>query len=566
MLHRLKIKNIALIKDLEIEFEKGLNILSGETGAGKSIIIDSINFLLGERADKTLIRLNEQRARVEGVFYENSNKELIKLMENYGIDFDGTVVISRSMSRENKSDIRVNGAIVTLSMLKQITNHLVDLCSQNENQFLLKTQNQLDMLDMYSGNKKLIEEYKAENKVYNELVKKLKTFGLTEEERNKEIDFLEFQVNEINEANLVEGEEDRIQESLRKIKNIEKIKNGVEISYDYFENQVGIITSLTNAVKEIHTISQYDEKLNNLAQRMESSKIELSDIDYELKEYLMNLDYNQEEFYILDSRMDTIKRLQKKYGKTIRDILEYSRILQARLEKLNNSKEEIEKLEDLKTKSLDKLYSIGKKISDKRKNSAIELEKSVIEELKNLNMIKTQFKISFSDLPQREEMESSIYLNGLDKVEFLFSANVGQPLLPLNKIISGGEMSRFMLAMKSVLADCDNIQTLIFDEIDTGISGKTSIEVAKRMAKISKNHQILVVTHSFQLVAMADNDVYVSKNQTNSETQTKVKILNEREIVENIAQMLGNEETIESANRQAIELRNWANKYKDGNM
>ncbi|MBQ7307295.1 MAG: DNA repair protein RecN [Clostridia bacterium] len=562
MLQRLKIKNIALIKELELEFTEGLNVLLGETGSGKSIIIDSINFLLGDRADKTLIRNEEAFAKVEGVFYETENKNLIELFSKYGIDYDENIIISRTMSRENKSDIRVNGSIVTLAILKEITHLLVDLCGQNENQFLLKTKNQLEMLDNFCQNPNLIERYKMELSNYHKIVDKIKALGGSEEERNKEIDFLEFQINEIVEAKLEVGEDEKIAEELKMMANIEKISNSLQVASEYFENQQGILSSLKGVTKELGNITQYVTFMGELNNRIESTKIELTDIAYEIKEYQSSLEYSPEEFYKLDSRMDLIKKLQRKYGKTIDDILNYCDSLQSRLDNLVNARTEIEKLENLKEVSLDKLFELGKKITKTRKENAKKLEKDIIEELKNLNMAKTQFQIEFNKEIERNEVENNLTNNGLDKIEFLFSANIGQPLKSLSKIISGGEMSRLMLALKSVLAKCDNIGTLIFDEIDVGISGQTSVEVAKKMSKISKNHQILVVTHSFQVVAMGDNDIFVSKTQSNGQTITKIKILTESEIIDSLTQMLGNEDIKETAHKQAEELRKWSKNYK----
>ena len=562
MLQRLKIRNIALIKELELEFNEGLNVLLGETGAGKSIIIDSINFLLGDRADKTLIRNGESIARVEGVFYEKDNTPLIELLNDFGIESDDLIIISRTMSRENKSDIRINGTIVTLSMLKEITHLLVDLCGQNENQFLLKTKNQLQMLDNFCQNEKFIEKYKIELSNYKNIVESIEKLGGSEEERNKEIDFLEFQINEIVESKLVEGEDLEIAEELKKLSNVEKISNSLQVVNECFDNSQGILSSVKCAIKELNSISQYSKLMEGLAERLESSKIELTDILYEIKDYQGGLEYSPEEFYRLDSRMDLIKKLKRKYGKSIEDILSYCSDMQKQLDNLCNAKEEIERLEKLKSQSLDKLYEIGNKITKIRKENAIKLEKSIIEELKNLNMQKTQFKIDFNPEVKREEIEEYLTNEGLDKIEFLFSANIGQPLKSLSKIISGGEMSRFMLAIKSVLARCDNIGTMIFDEIDVGISGQTSVEVAKKMAKISKNHQILVVTHSFQVVAMGDNNIFVSKTQSNGETITKVRLLKEEEIVDCLTQMLGNEDIKETAKKQAEELRKWSKNYK----
>lgn len=563
MLERLKIYNIALIKELEIDFNNGLNVLFGETGAGKSIIIDSLNFLLGDRADKSLIRNNESFAKVEGQFFIKDNYQIQTMLQNYGISFDDVLIISRLMSRDNKSDIRINGTLVTLSILKEITSILVDICSQNENLFLLKNKNQLSVLDSFCSNEKNLKKYNDELNKYYDILNKLKLYGGSEEDRNKEIDFLEFQINEIIDANLTDNEDESISNELKKMVNLEKITNSLKVINEYFENHQGIMASISSVIKEIGSITQYDKSFELLAQRINSSRYDLDDIYYELKNSLNNLDYDPERYYILDSRMDLIKRLQKKYGKTVKDILNYKEILQNRLDNLNTSKDEINKLEEIKEKILDNLYIIGLEISNKRKEYANKLENNVVNELKNLNMLKTQFKIKFNDFIPREHIEKNLHKNGLDEIEFLFSANIGQPLQPLNKIISGGEMSRFMLAIKSVLAESDNIPVLIFDEIDTGISGKTSIELAKKMVKISKSHQILVVTHSFQVVAMADRNIYVSKIQKDNETITNITLLNEMQVIKKLAEMLGSDEITETSQKQALELRNWCNKYKN---
>ena len=311
MLHRLKISNIALIKELEIEFTNGLNVLSGETGAGKSIIIDSINFLLGDRADKTLIRRGETLAKVEGIFFDY-NKEVCSILDKYGITAEDSLIISRTMSHENRSDIRINGTMVTLSVLKEVTGYLVDICSQNENQFLLKSRNQLEMLDSFCGNEKLLDSYNKELNVYNSIINELKQFGLSENERSKEIDFLEFQINEIEEAKLMVGEEDEISSELKKMSGAEKIKKYILDSNEYFDNNQGILNSLSSVIKNITDATRYDKDFEGLLKRLESVRYELADIDYELKDMVKNYDFDDSRYYELDSR------LNKKTSKKIR--------------------------------------------------------------------------------------------------------------------------------------------------------------------------------------------------------------------------------------------------------
>lgn len=562
MIVSLGIKNIALIQDLTIELGRGLNILSGETGAGKSIIIDSLHFVLGDRADRSLIRFGESVARVEVVFDCNS-PQLNSLFEEYGIEKDDYTVITRMMT-EDRSECRINGRIVTLATLRAVVGQLVDIHSQNEHQSLMKLSTQMKLLDDYSPKTApKREKYQVLLKNYRQLNEELAEFG-DEDERNREISLLTYQVEEISNAQPSEGEEEKLLSDRNKYYNYQKISNSMSGAYDALAGDMAECASskISKSLSELNYILKYDDSLSKSIDRLESARIEIDDIAQELFDKLseegldsLNIDY-------IEKRLEEIRLLKKKYGKTIEDIENFLSAAQTRLEKLQNAELSIDKLNKTLGKVKKELIDAAKQLSSIRKESAEGFSKAIVTHLNDLGMKNTVFEIKI-DFPRDEDaILSNLAPNGADKIEFLLSPNLGEPVKPLSKIASGGEMSRFMLALKNVIAEIDDIETLVFDEIDTGISGKIAKEVAKKLYNIAVSRQVIAVTHLPQLASMSDCHYLISKSIKSGKTVTDLIKLDEEQTYAELMRLAGSAENSEIGLSHAKELKAWADEYK----
>lgn len=538
MLQSLTIKNIALIDNLTIELGSGFNVLTGETGAGKSLIIDSLALLLGEKADKSLISYGTNFASVEAVFETNSDFILNKL-EEFGLERENTIVIYRKLSNDGRNECRVNGKTFTLSMLKALTSPLMDLHGQFQHQDILKNSSQLKTLDDFGG-----AEIKNEKKIYKELYHKLKNinrslseFNFDSREREKLIDLYNYQINEIQEANFVDGEEEELKSFRMKVLNQEKMAMSLDRITSYFDNAgdgFGIVGLIKKADYEFNDILKYMPENEELAGRIASARYELQDIADTVSEIKNNLSFDEYSAIENEKRLDLLTSLKKKYGANISEINEYLLKIQAEYEKLVGSAEIIERLENEKKDTIFELKKSATNLSNLRKGVAETFVKAVKSELSELSMKGAKFEIQFStgDIETADE-------TGFDKIEFLFTANSGQPLRPLNKVASGGEMSRFMLAVKNITADIDNVDTMIFDEIDTGISGDTANVLAQKLAKIGKKHQVVCVTHLAQVASFGKYHYYISKAENEGITRTSLKCLNDDERVREIARIIG---------------------------
>ena len=567
MLHTLKITNIALIDELTIEFKNSLNVLTGETGAGKSIILDSLNFLLGARADKTLIRSGKTDAKVVGVFsIEKENSVVNAFFEKLGLIKEDVIIISRQMNISGKSITQVNGEFVTATMLKELTSYLIDIHGQNEHQFILNTAHQLQLLDNFDESSILPIKlsYQELLKKLTNVNEKLSLFGGSEEERLRQIDLLAFEVEEIEKANLILEEDTHLLEELKKIQNIEKITSALNLALANLEGMGAnsILVNLSGAIHSLNTVSEYDNNIKETLNRIESAKLELEDITYEISSMTQSFEFNQEEYDKLDERLEEIKRLKRKYGGSIENVLTYLDETKVKLHELSTSKERFEALQKEKEAILKGLFLEGTKLHNIRAEVAQKLVKVVLDELYDLGMPNSKLQIEFNELPNLESLEENALSSGLDNIEFYFSANLGEPVKPLNKIISGGEMSRFMLAVKTVAINKNDIQTMIFDEIDSGISGKMAQAVSKKLAKISRNHQVIVVSHLPQISAMADYHYYIEKVIINDKTLTKVKEIEGEERINEIARMLSAENLTDASKINALTLKHECEEYK----
>ncbi|MEG1509443.1 MAG: DNA repair protein RecN [Clostridia bacterium] len=557
MLKSLSINNIALINKCEIDFFKGLNILTGETGAGKSIIIDSINFVLGKRADKTLIRYGEAQAKVEAIFsFEKSNTQLTELLEDYEI-CDNEIFVSRVMTIDGNNICKINGKKVTLSMLKSITELLVDIYGQNEGSKLFDEKTHIDILDRFCGEDLQIalSKYAELFSVLKDINFKLKKYG-TNTEINKNIEYLAFQIEEIEKANLEVGEEEILEKQNDKYNNIEEILKALNNTYELLsgdENQFNAVSAINTSCAELNGVKAFDAEIEDCYSRLDSVKIELQDIASVCSGLAESTDYDFEDATRVQERLSLIFTLKKKYGNSIEAILAELAKMQEQYDWYANSEEKLAQMNKQKQEILKQIFAEASKITNIRKNFAKKLSGLVVNELKALNMPSIQFDCSFNKI--EELKEENLKNNGVDIVEFLISPNAGEPMRSLSKIISGGEMSRFMLALKNIIANLDGVDVMIFDEVDAGISGNTAQVVAEKLYNISVNKQVLAVTHLPQLTSMADFHYLIEKYEKDNKTFTKLELLDNEKSVLEIARMIGSGDT---AVNHAKEMKNHA--------
>ena len=557
MLYRLYIKNVALIKEADVKFDSGLNVLSGETGSGKSIILDSINFVLGSKADKTMIRHGESEAFVKAEFKVDGNSEAVSVLNDFDIDSEGEIVISRRFGMDGKSSIKINGNTVTLSMLKAVTLHLVDVHGQSEHFFLLNEANQLKVIDNLLGEKcdaikKQLADLLAEKRQYRD---KISLLGGDDAERERKLDLLQYQISEIENADLRGGELEELKERRNKILNVEKILYAVNSVKACFDGDGGISDSLYTASRELAKISAISEEYDGLLTRIDSISEDIGDISATLSDIADNLNFDENEAQTVEDRISLIKSLIKKYGTTEEEVIAFKNRAQDERETLLNSAELLEKYTKQIEECDDKLYELCVKLSGLRKQAASTFCKSIESELKTLNIPDAIFNISFNEFTRETAKLSS---NGCDEIVFEFSANKGEPVKPLSKVISGGEISRFMLAVKTQLKDLNGISTYIFDEIDAGISGYTADLVAKKFKNIARSTQILAVSHLPQICAASDSQYLIYKKEEAGITCTNITRLNETQKVDEIVRLIGNVNS-QSARQHAEEL---INQYK----
>lgn len=536
MLEKLNIKNVALIKSLEINFQSGFNVILGETGAGKSIIIDSLNFALGSKADKTLIRAGEETMAVSALFVDVSNN-VKSILCGFGLDESDEVLLSRTYSQTGKGEARINGEIVAISMLKQIGEALVDSYGQNESIALLKQKNHLEILDLYKPKDEIQvkEEIQGLIQKLNELNLKIKKLGGDEASRERQIDLLSFQTNEIENANLQENEDEILEEKLKKLSNSEKIMEAISSAFELLENENGAISTLKQSLNNLRSVERYDDKIEILSQKLDEFIINIDELGEEIYSLSNDYDFNENELNQMIERRDVLDSLKRKYGGSLENVLKYLSKASEELEMLKNSKDILNSLENDKKKLLEVAAEKFNELGKIRRAHALEIEQKLSTALAELGILKAQFKVNFFPIVRSIEEVETFSLNCMEDVEFLFSANLGEELKPLAKTISGGEMNRFMLAFKNIIADINGPSTLIFDEIDSGISGKVATQVAEKIAKLSKTYQVLCISHLPQVASMGDCFFFVSKSNDGERTQTSIKMLSNEEIAFQIA-------------------------------
>ena len=564
MISSLYIKNIALIREHTLNFGKGLNVLSGETGAGKSIIIDSLNFVLGDRSDKSLIRHGQQSAVVEAVFDDNGNENVINILAEYGIEREESIIVRRAMTENGRSDCRVNGRSVTLSQLRKLVAHLVDIHSQHENQALLNEANHILILDKY-GKKiaPLIEEYNEHLKKYIDAKNELLAFE-DEASRARKIDSLEYQIAEIERVNPQINEEEELIQRRTKYQNAERIASALSASYSALDGEdgFGAINLCQMAIREISAVLRFDNKFEGLGERLDSVKIELRDVADELNAEIDNLSYDPRELEKIEERIAEIRKIKKRYG-PIEDLPGFLEKCYTELDKLKNAESKIAELEEVLSLEASQTIKYAKYLHEERLSVAQGFNKAIVKNLKELGMKNTSFEAEISIPQNDEEILTQANDRGADVVRFLISPNLGEPLKPLSKIASGGEMSRFMLGLKNITAELEGIDTLVFDEIDTGISGVIAKVVAQKLNDVSTNRQVLAVTHLPQLASMADNHYLITKYEEDEQTITEVRLLDEIGAVKEIMRLAGSDPTSVVGEQNALELINWAKSYKN---
>lgn len=559
MLAQLTIENIALIDKLELELKNGLNILSGETGAGKSIIIDSLNFVLGERADKSLIRYGTDHAIVQAVFEDYLNPSVSAYLDDIGVECEDVLIIRRKMSVDGKNECRINGKISTLSILKGLTELLVDIHGQHEHQSLLKSANHIKLLDDIGAAKitKVKEDVANYHAEYVSLKRELSRFG-DESERERKLDILTFQIDEIEKADVKDGEEDELLQARKRIRNMEKILSALgeaKNTLDGYDSN-SVSASIKNSSSLLGTISAYDDSIGPLIDRLDDAKIEIKDIADTLSDMLEKLDFDARSAEKIEERLEVVRNILHKYGGNFENLQRFYEDARKEAELLSGAAQTVEELQDRIETAKKNLEKSARKLTELRHEVANKFESDITRELKDLGMGGSTFKVDFVTTDDVDQISA----NGADTIEFLFSANVGEPMKPLAKIISGGEMSRFMLAFKNIVAGVDGIGTMVFDEIDTGISGNISAVVSEKMCNISRDRQVIAVTHMPSLAAMADNHYLIAKSTENGKTLTHINLLEDD--TDEVARLIGGNDYSQFAVPHAKEMKAWADRYK----
>lgn len=558
MLLNLHVKNLALIEEVDVDFEKGLIVLTGETGAGKSLILGSVNIALGNKASKDMIRKGTDYSLVELTFSVSEN--CAKQLKKYDIymEEDNIVTVTRKIS-EGRSISKINGETVNIKTLKNVMSLLIDIHGQHDHQSLLYTKNHLDILDKFAKDSilELKEQIKEEYSKYTKLIKKLEEFNIDEGQKAREIEFAEYEVNEIESANLKPEEDVQVEEEFKKLSNSKEIVSALSEIYNAlsYETAGGLGDIINKAVMDINSIKGMDEKISQFQTELYDIDNLCRELTSQIYDYNSGMDFNPEYVRKVEERLDVINHLKLKYGNSIEEILRYKEEKEEYLEKLNNMTDEMESVKNQISELEGTLNNLCTKLSEQRKKAAKELEVLVKQALVDLNFIAVEFEIQIT----RKE---SIGENGFDNVEFMISTNPGESVKPLVKVASGGELSRIMLAIKSILATEDDIDTLIFDEIDTGISGQTAMKVAEKMAKISRNHQVICISHLSQIAAMADSHYLIKKTADENSTTTSIKKLTRRQSIEELVRINGGTGITEAGLIHATEMKDMADRTK----
>jgi len=546
MLQQLAISNVAVIKKCEIMLSGGLNILTGETGAGKSLIIDSLNLVLGERGNRELIRHGEKKAKVEAMFFLSDDEK--KILEAETGEFEGNeFLVSREIFEDGRNVCKVNGEMATVAKLKEFAHYLVNIHGQNDGQKLLNRVNHIDFVDSYAMCGELLEEYKKQYRECREIKKQIEALHTDESEKLKRLDLIKFWLEEIDSAGISIGEEEELSSRLKIIKNSEKLKQSVMGAQNaLYGGEVSSYSLLSDAMRNLQTAAECDEKLSDKVDILSEVLYKIEDIARELSYYGDRMDFDEGDLSGIEERLYLLQKLKTKYGSSEAEILEYAESLRSEIEDIEFSDEKEKKLYDLLKKAEEKLQSLADKLTKKRVVAAEKISKGVSDELKFLDMEKVNFSVSVE--------KCEIGSGGQDKIEFLVSTNPAEPLKPLVNIASGGEMSRICLAIKTVLADADNVSALVFDEIDTGVSGRAAGKIGEKLKNLGEKKQVICITHLPQIAAKADEHYLIEKIFEGETFNTDVRLLEKEERIDEIARIISGDNITETAKKAAEEM------------
>ncbi len=572
MLVELTIRQFAIIEELRVSFKHGLNILTGETGAGKSIIIDAIQLIIGGRGSVEFIRIHEDKAEIEALFDITLEHPVWDTLQSLGIatSEDGMLLLKRDLLQSGKSVCRVNGQLVTLAMLKEVGQWLIQLHSQHQHQHLLLQEKQLILLDAYG--EKTLEQIKKNFQLkyqqYDSLRKDAKSLIRNEQEIAQRLDLLTYQIDEISKVELQAGEEEELQLKRNKVKHAEKITTGLNNAYQMLSEEHGVVDLLSEIMTILEQVSSYDTDLTNLYEQLTTAFYQIEDMTSQMNNYVQQLEFEPQQLNLIEERLFLIHHLKRKYGESVETILEYAASIENELHMIQNRDEHMGVLQKELKKITEELIIQAKILSDSRQVLAKQLSQTIEQELKDLQMQNTRFKVDITyqeaiDGIEINEKKYHITSSGLDKVQFLLSPNPGEPLKALNKIASGGELSRIMLAIQTILAHQDDIPTIIFDEIDTGVSGRAAQAIAEKLAIVSKDKQVFVITHLPQVASMADHHYLIEKKVRNHVTSTEINYLDLNKRVDEISRMLSGKEVTELTKEHAKEMIENALLYKD---
>ena len=559
MLIELNINNFALIQELSVEFGSGFNILSGETGAGKSILIDTIDYVLGGKFSKDQIRYGEDKTIVEAVF-SIENDEIYEVLEELGIEKDEMLIIRRETTLHGKSLIKVNNRSIVLSQLKKIREKLLDIHGQHQNQNLLNKGTHILYVDefYYDKIKDLLKEYGVLRDNYLENIEKINSLT-GNKDGEKLADYIKFQIEDIEKANLKVNEEEELKDEFNMLSNAEKISNSLVKSYGYLNSSnegISVLEGLSKVISELSLVENHSEIIREKKSQIEEAFYSLEEVTREIRDVGSEIQYDEDRLAQINERIYTISLYKKKYGNSIQEILDNLKNLKEKYNELVNAEEIVNKLKEELVIIEDKMKAIGKKLHDLRVEAAEILEINIKRELSYVGLEKAIIKI---EVNLTDEMNS----RGYDEVQFLVSANPGEPLKPLEKVLSGGELSRIMLALKCVFADKDEISTLIFDEIDTGISGAVGQRVGEKMYQVSLGHQVLCITHLPQIAILSDHHYFVSKEVVNDKTFTRIRMLSIEDKINQVASMMGGNGVTEATIQNVKEMLKFAESKKD---
>ncbi|WP_077621622.1 DNA repair protein RecN [Sediminibacillus massiliensis] len=574
MLTELSIKDFAIIDELSITFNDGLTVLTGETGAGKSIIIDAVQLLTGGRGSVEFVRYGSSKADIEGLFtIDDPHHPIYEKGVQFGIDIstDGMVVLQRTITSSGKSICRINGKLVTLGILKEFGKTLIDIHSQHETQSLMDADRHIELLDLYIRDElePVKTEYTSLYSKYQALRKRYRELSENEQDMAQRLDLLEFQLNEIQEAELVPEEDEELSEERKKLNNYERIYQGINDAYNALYGEQKGLDWLSLALSSLENASEYEEEISQKREEFSNHYYLIEELTYDLRAYLDNLEFDPERLNIIEGRLNEINRLKKKYGQTVTEILEYASKIEEEIDQIKNKDSHLDSLRrQIEEQGQDALLE-AKHMHEIRMDAADTLTEAIHLELKDLYLEKAAFGVDITikngtdGEPELQGEPVSLQINGFDIIKFLITTNPGEPLKEISKVASGGELSRIMLALKKIFSKHQGVTSVIFDEVDTGVSGRVAQAIAEKIYGISSGSQVLCISHLPQVASMADTHLLIEKHVSNDRTSTSVKELDEQSSVEEISRMITGAELTDTTKEHARELIKLAEKFKE---